>query len=113
MQVGAFFEVYAICNKEDNSITGSSIIEFSKICELNIADKKMCVDDSNVIMAGFSHYMIDKYLKKLKEAGFTAVVYTQDENNKTNRSLAGIYSPGTFFSTESSNINNNTTCIWI
>jgi len=113
MQVGAFFEVYAISNKEDETITGSSIIDFSKICDLNIAEKKMCVEDNNVIMAGFSHYMIDKYLKKLKEAGFTAVIYTQDENNKTNRSLAGIYSPGTFFSTDPSSINNNTTCIWI
>jgi len=113
MQVGAFFEVYAISNKEENTITGSSITDFTKICDLNIAEKKMCVEDSNVIMAGFSHYMIDKYLKKLQDAGFTTVIYTQDENNKTNRSLAGIYSPGTFFSTESSNITNNTTCIWI
>jgi len=113
MQVGAFFEVYAIYNKEDNTIVGSSITDFSKICDLNIAEKKMCVDDNNVIMAGFSHYMIDKYLKKLQDAGFTIVLYTQDENNKTNRSLAGIYSPGTYFSTESTNITNNTTCIWI
>ena len=112
MQVGAFFEVYAILNKEDNNITGSSITDFSKICDLNIAEKKMFVDDNNVIMAGFSHYMIDKYLKKLQDAGFTTIIYTQDENKKT-RSLAGIYSPGTFFSTESSNITNNTTCIWV
>jgi DNA mismatch repair protein MutS len=113
MQVGAFFEVYAITNKEEGTITGSSITEFAKICDLNIAEKKMCVGDDNVIMAGFSHYMIDKYLKKLQDVGFTSVIYTQDENIKTNRSLAGIYSPGTFFSTESSNITNNTTCIWI
>jgi len=113
MQVGAFFEVYAIFNKEENTITGSSITDFSKICDLNIAEKKMYVDENNVIMAGFSHYMIDKYLKKLQDAGFTIVIYTQDEHNKTNRSLAGIYSPGTFFSTDSSNITNNTTCIWI
>jgi DNA mismatch repair protein MutS len=113
MQVGAFFEVYAIHNKEDNDIIGSSITEFSKICDLNIAEKKMCVDDNDVIMAGFSHYMIDKYLKKLQDAGYTSVIYTQDEHNKTNRSLAGIYSPGTFFSTDPSSITNNTTCIWI
>jgi DNA mismatch repair protein MutS len=113
MQVGAFFEVYAIYNKEDNNISGSSITDFTKICDLNIAEKKMCVDDNNVIMAGFSHYMIDKYLKKLQDAGFTTVIYTQDESNKTSRSLAGIYSPGTFFSTDPSSITNNTTCVWI
>jgi DNA mismatch repair protein MutS len=65
-------------------------------------------------MAGFSHYMIDKYLKKLQEAGYTVVVFTQDEQNKnTTRSLAGIYSPGTYFSPDSAHITNNTTCIWI
>jgi len=113
-QVGAFFEVYGINNKETNIISGSQIVEFSKICDLNIADKKTCVDENNVLMAGFSHYMIDKYIKKLQESGYTSVVYTQDENMKnTSRSLNCIYSPGTFFSQDSIHITNNTTCIWL
>jgi len=59
--------------------------------------------------------MIDKYLKKLQEAGYTIIVFTQDEQAKnTTRSLAGIYSPGTYFSLESTTrITNNITCIWI
>ena len=117
MQVGAFFEVYGLEDKTNAKMFGSEIGEFSRICDLNIADKKICVGADSVIMAGFSHYMIDKYLKKLQEAGFTVVVYTQDEQTKnTTRSLAGIYSPGTYFSLDSSpssQITNNTTCIWI
>jgi DNA mismatch repair protein MutS len=117
MQVGAFFEVYGLEDKENAKIFGSEISDFSRICDLNIADKKICVGADSVIMAGFSHYMIDKYLKKLQDTGYTIVVYTQDEQTKnTTRSLAGIYSPGTYFSLDSSSssqITNNTTCIWI
>ena len=114
MQVGAFFEVYGLKNKDTDIISGSQIEDFSRICDLNIADKKSSIGNDNVIMAGFSHYMIDKYLKKLQDAGYTVVVFTQDEQNKnTTRSLAGIYSPGTYFSPDSTHITNNTTCIWI
>ena len=117
MQVGAFFEVYGLENKETGVRKGSCITDFSRICDLNIADKKICVGKEGVLMAGFSHYMIDKYIKKLQIAGYTIVVYTQDEQAKnTSRSLANIYSPGTYFSCESSNevrVTNNTTCIWV
>jgi len=113
MQVGAFFEVYALQNKKTAEITGSNIVDFSQICDLNIADKKSCINQENVIMAGFSHYMIDKYLKKLQDAGYTIVVYTQNSDDVKTRNLAGIFSPGTYFSPESSHITNNTTAIWI
>ena len=114
MQVGAFFEVYGINNKELNKITSSKISDFSQICELNIVDKNTCVGKNNVMMAGFKDMQIEKYIKKIQDAGFTAVVYAQDEATKnTTRSLAGIFSPGTYFHTESQNLTNSTTCIWI
>jgi len=114
MQVGAFFEVYGLEDKAQGVISASQLVDFTRICDLNIADKKICVGTSGVLMAGFSHYMIDKYLKKLQEAGYSVVVYVQDEQAKnTSRSLHGIYSPGTYFSPESSKITNNTVCIWV
>ena len=114
MQVGAFFEVYGINDKELNVITSSKILDFSQICELNIVDKNTCVGKNNVMMAGFKDIMIEKYLRKIQDAGFTAVVYTQDENVKnTTRSLAGVFSPGTYFHTESPNLTNSITCIWV
>jgi DNA mismatch repair protein MutS len=114
MQVGSFFEVYGICDKKTNIISSSKIIDFGNICELNIVDKNVCVGKDNVVMAGFKDIMIEKYIKKIQEAGFTAVVYSQDEAAKnTTRSLTGIFSPGTYFSNDSTRLNNNLTCIWI
>jgi DNA mismatch repair protein MutS len=114
MQVGSFFEVYGILDTETDTVLSSKIIEFSKICELNVVDKNTCVGKNNVVMAGFKDFMIEKYLRKIQDAGYTAVVYTQDESAKnTKRSLAGVFSPGTYFQTESQNLTNSTTCIWV
>ena len=102
MQVGSFFEVYGL--KNANIITGSRITDFSQICELNIADKNSSIGKDSVIMAGFKDIMIEKYLRKIQDSGFTVVVYTQDESAKnTTRSLQGIFSPGTYFADDSSN----------
>ena len=116
MQVGSFYEVYGILN------INSQIHEFARICELNIVEKNCSIDlplNNNkslkkVIMAGFKDIMIEKYIKKIQEAGFTTVVYNQDEQIKgTSRSLAGIFSPGTYFLNDSINLTNNLTCIWV
>ena len=113
IQVGSFFEVYGLKGPE-KQITGSNILSFSEICELNVVDKNVCVGKNAVVMAGFKDIMIEKYIKKIQDAGFTAVVYTQDEAMKgTTRSLAGIFSPGTYFSEENNRLSNNTICIWI
>ena len=103
MQIGAFFEVYGYKNNITNDITESEIISFSQICELNIVEKSITVStisNTVVVMAGFKDFQLDKYVKKLQEVGFTIVVYVQDESAKnTTRSLAGIFSPGTYFHT--------------
>lgn len=114
MQVGAFFEVYGINDRVSQTITGSKIQDFSRICELNIVDKNMRIGENNIMMAGFKDIQIEKYIKKIQDAGFTAVVYAQDENMKnTTRSLIGIFSPGTYFHNESQRLTNSTTCIWV
>ena len=114
MQVGSFFEVYAKNNKKTNTISGSQINAFSQICELNVVEKNVCVGSEDILMAGFKDIMIEKYIKKIQDAGFTGVVYTQDESAKnTTRSCAGIFSPGTYFSNDSQSLTNNITCIWV
>jgi len=114
MHVGSFFEVYGILDKKTQLINGSRINDFSQIGELNIVEKNICVGNDSVMMAGFKDNQIEKYIKKIQEAGFTAVVYVQDEATKnTTRSLLGIYSPGTYFYNDSKNLTNSTTCIWI
>ena len=114
MQVGSFFEVYGICNEKMGTITGSKIIDFSQICELNIVEKNSCIEKENVMMAGFKDIQVEKYIKKIQNAGFTAVVYVQDEASKnTTRSLGGIYSPGTYFQTDTQVLTNSITCVWV
>jgi len=114
MQVGAFFEVYGLKNTNDQSIYGSEILHFSRICDLNVVDKKVCVGTQSVLMAGFKDMFLEKYIKKMQDAGYTCVVFVQDEQApNTTRSLAGIFSPGTYFSCDSEIINNHTCCIWV
>jgi len=112
MQVGAFFEVYGL-KMSDNTINGSNIIGFSRICDLNVVDKKASLDSVPIVMAGFKDHLLDKYLKKLQDAGYTIAVYEQDESCA--RHLTGVYSPGTYFSCDNDydHITNNTCCVWI
>jgi len=112
-QVGAFFEVYGLKDKNDN-IYSSNIMDFSRICDLNVVDKKVCCGKESVVMAGFKDHLLDKYIKKLQDSGYTIAVYEQDEQcANTTRSLTGIYSPGTYFLLETEKITNHTCCIWI
>ena len=114
MQVGSFFEVYGIQETTTGTINKSKIVDFSQICELNIVKKNTCVGQDNVVMAGFKDMQIEKYIKKIQDAGFTAVVYTQDESAKnTSRSLSGVFSPGTYFHQENQKLTNSIVCIWI
>ena len=127
LQVGAFFEVYGqiitpaggVVVTSGVTCSGSRIDDFCVICELAKANKI-----PGIVMAGFRDYGLDKYLKKLQEAGYTAVVYVQDGvKNPPVRVLQGIYSPGTFFSSDISpgggggsgggSLSNNIACIWI
>jgi DNA mismatch repair protein MutS len=114
MQVGAFFEVYGLKNVSNGTIYESPILDFARICDLNVVDKKICVGLHSVMMAGFKDMILEKYIKKLQDSGYTSVVFVQDEQApNTTRSLAGIFSPGTYFSCDTETINNHTCCIWI
>ena len=67
-------------------------------------------------MAGFTCHFLDKYVKKMQQSGYTVAVYSQDEvgsSGDITRSLLGVFSPGTYFSSDTENITNTTCCIWI
>ena len=107
MQVGSFFEVYGT-----KDCISSKIREFSQICDLNIAEKNDKL--GNINMAGFKDIRIERYIRKIQEVGFTAVVYTQlEQGGQFIRNLAGVFSPGTYFSNDQSKITNNLSCIWV
>jgi DNA mismatch repair protein MutS len=116
LQVGAFFEVYGLKNPITNEIIDSKIEEFAQICQLTISDKKVSYKKLPVVMAGFRDYTLEKYLQKITEGGYTAVVYVQEKVGKVvSRKFYGVYSSGTFISYEtegSRQLTNNIMCIW-
>ena len=102
MQVGSFFEVYS---KEE---TDENMQAFSKIGDLRIASK------GEHFMAGFRDYVLDKYIQKIVEESYTAVVYIQeDKKGLIERRLQGVYSPGTSFLEEEKKLSNHFACVWI
>lgn len=123
MEVGSFFEVYALIKSDGtymsiHSATAkpmvSNIAEFAKINDLVIAKKQSVVHKLPVVMAGFGTAYADKYIQKMQESGYTVVIYRQDLHDKTSRNLSEIISPGTYFPTENDiNLTNNVMCIWL
>jgi DNA mismatch repair protein MutS len=75
------------------------------------------IPSCHVVMAGVRDYVLDKYVQKLVDGGFTVVVYDQEKQGKNiTRKLQEIYSPGTYlaYDTESNTkITNHITCIWM
>jgi DNA mismatch repair protein MutS len=122
-QNGAFFEVYGLKDINDN-IHSSNLFDFSRICDLNIVGRKvpggdMLIDGERVVNAGFKTHLIEKYIKKMQESGFTVIVYEETGEDPIKRqkirSITGIYSPGTFFNQDIENeqLTNNICCLWI
>ena len=118
MQNGAFFEVYGLKDKNDN-IYGCKLTDFSRICDLNIVERNMTINDVQVVNAGFKTHLIEKYIKKLQDNGYTIIVYEEEGEDPVKKSKirnqTGIYSPGTYFYSDSEpdQITNNICCLWI
>lgn len=121
MQVGAFFEVYGKKHKLfGDSLVGSKIDDFCNICELNKSVKaKVHVKHEyqgetikcSICMAGFRDYVLEKYIDKLTEYGYTIVVYAQEKEDPTTRYELGIFTPGTQIKEDAHVITNNIMCI--
>ena len=98
MQVGGFFEAYAIDNEEER--TNAENLYF--ICDfMNIQISKknkniQRVSRSNPLMAGFPLLAIDKFIQILLNNKFTVVLIEQvTPPPEPERKVTNIYSPGT------------------
>lgn len=124
MQVGQFYEVYALKNNE-GKIIGSDIEEFSRMNDLLIGTKNYNVrgpinkitkstEKFKVIITGINITQLDKYLDNMEGNNYTYVIYNQDFAGKNStRSLSEIISPGTFFSTNNMKQSNHIMCVWL
>jgi len=116
MQIGSFFEVYGMKNTENNNVSGSAIVHFAQICQLNISEKDIMFQNHQILGAGFRDYVVEKYLQKICDNGYTAVVYVQEKvGTKVRRIFHSVHSAGTYIPYEndtSPQITNNIMCIW-
>ena len=113
MQVGSFFECYSRADA-NNNIADANMREFCTVCDLNTSITNGRCMAGFPFTCNFRDYSLERYVKKMQEHGYTIVVYVQDgQGANTTRSLHCIYSPGTFFSSDSAVLSNNTSCFWI
>jgi DNA mismatch repair protein MutS len=113
MQVGSFFECYSKADA-NNNIADANMREFCTVCDLNTSITNGRCMAGFPFTCNFRDYSLERYVKKMQDRGYTIVVYVQDgQGANTTRSLYCIYSPGTFFSSDSSILSNNTSCFWI
>jgi DNA mismatch repair protein MutS len=113
MQVGSFFECYSKADAGGN-IADSNMREFCTVCDLNTSITNGRCMAGFPFTCNFRDYSLERYVKKMQDCGYTIVVYVQDgQGANVTRSLYCIYSPGTFFSSDSMVLSNNTSCFWI
>lgn len=111
IQCGSFYEVYSC--KKNGVFLNTRINDFSKICnDMRIADKKSKYKGLSVYMCGFPEIYLEKYVKRLTDAGWTVCVHSQDPACPKIRKELGIFSPGTNFNTVSDG-KNRIMCIWL
>jgi len=117
MQVGSFFECYSKTDSAGN-MTDANMKEFCSTCDLNYSITNGRCMAGFPFSCNFRDYSLERYVKKMQELGYTIIVYVQDgQGSNTTRCLHCIYSPGTFFSSDTDSaiccLSNNTCCFWI
>ena len=91
MQIGSFFEAYSYD-------THGRASEVSSVCNMILTskNKKESISLHNPHMCGMPTQSIQRYVGVLCKNGFTVVLVEQCDGDPTKRSVANIYSPGTF-----------------
>ena len=106
MEVGGFYEYYGIIKvpegKTEDEMTPEEQIKnrwgamwdvaSDKVLKANITRKENW--KLKPFMAGFPNHSLEKHLDKLLSYSYTAVIINQNPNDKKDRYIEGIYSPG-------------------
>ena len=114
MQVGDFFELYAIQN--DTEMVGADIYKVCDLCNIQVSRKnKSILENSrqNPLMAGFPIAAISKFVQILVQNQYTIVLIRQvtpPPNPK--REVTEIISPSTYMNVSSQDGNYLMTMVW-
>jgi DNA mismatch repair protein MutS len=108
MQVGSFYEIYAILNDEEE--LGETNIHH--LCN-NIMNIAVANKTNNMLMGGFQVPYADKFLKLLINDGYHIVLVDQlSEGSGAERDVKEVLSPGTFME-YSDNVTSNIMSVYI
>lgn len=90
MQVGTFFEIYAVYDEQTQTFYGSKLEHVAKCCDLATPKKQFtvpldqfipnCPRNGNLHMCGFQPVLFERELSKLEEVGYTILIYVQTES---------------------------------
>lgn len=116
MQVGHFFECYAIDNEHEKTNT-HAFYKSADIMNIQVTRKSKKITENsrgNPLMTGVNIYTRDKYIQILLDSNFTVVLMEQvTEPPDPKREVTQIYSPGTSIEYSNKNSTTNTMCIYI
>lgn len=92
IQVGSFFEIYAVYDEQTNRFYGSQLEEVARLCDLATPKKQISVNlsqfgivgEGHLRMAGFQPVLFEREVNKLQDAGYTILVYVQTESTTEN-----------------------------
>ena len=99
MEIGSFFEIYEVNNKDLKVGKAKEIAEFLNI-QLTRKNKSIIENSiSNPLMAGVPNFALDRYLNRLIQSKKYTVILIRQKGEPPNikRYLANIISPGTNF----------------
>lgn len=104
MEVGSFFEMYAVPNPKDEEFGEADMKEVTQLLDIQMTrkNKSVAASHTNPFMAGFPSFMLDKYLDALVASGYTVAVMEQRKKAvgtkapAFSRSVTRIVSPGTY-----------------
>ena len=111
MEVGSFFEYYAVNNSETNEIWNYDLmLKVTEILDATFSEKKTKYPH---YMGGFPNFSLHKHLNKLLNEGFTVIIIEQDSHgeSKPDRKITNIFSPGINIEYNKSYENNYLCCI--
>ena len=116
MQVGHFYEAYAVDNSEENS-NGDNLRRLSDALNIQLTRKnKSIIENSrkNPLMIGVNIWSIDKYIQLLLNNNFTVVQIDQTTPPpEPDREVTNIYSPGTNIKHSIKGDSNNLVSVYI
>ena len=113
MQVGSFYEVYAL-QDDKGAYTGGDVTEFSRVNCTRLVPKGQHRDGRQVTMTGFKITYLDEYVRRLVDEGYTVVIISQEHDGPgATRSVSRIVSPGTSIAQGEGRDSNTIYCAWV